>query len=810
MSLSLRPVAGAPPPEMAQTLGAYRLLALLADGDGGVDGHRSWRALDEATQRQVLVHQLPWPPGLRLAGPGPRTPPLAAVLDQLVAPGLGAAAPAAPAAATAAPPAAAAGADAGLAAARVAVGLRHPVLLPLLAVTRHADSVSLAYEWPGGRSLAQWSAAHGPAPAPEAVRWTAELASALQAVHAQGLVHGRLSPHAVVLGPDGRVRLAELGLGAALLQAAAQAAPPPARDVQALVWVLVALLAGRPVAPDEALDTVLAGVDAALRQLVQQTLRPQPAAPAPDAAGLCAALLAWLLPALSAASGPALFQGTLGLLLQRLCQHSGFPALSGRVLRIQRLAASEADPLQRLADEIQQDVALTQKLLLLVNTAHFKRLGGQVGSVARAVALVGLAGIRNLSLSLVLVEHMHDRLHAQRLKQAFLKALLAAQLAQALADSAQEAEEVYLGALFHRLGELLVECHLPDAAQLVQHKLSHRLGESARAGVSPVQRAAWQEQAACEVLGLGYAMLGTAVARHWGLPDSLQQCMLGGTAAAPVRRLPSGPDRQRWLALACNEIADALWASDDTTQDAALVALVQRHGRALGLGLDSVRRASNHAWAAVLEMAPAMGLAPGQLRAASGADASAAGPAGPFDLVPDDAAALGRLAAGSLAVTDALAGERVQLNAVLHMVLATIHEALACQRVVFCLRDGDGRRLVGRFGLGAGVASVAPQVQLLLRPPAGQVPDLLAQACLNGQDSFLTDARAPAVAAQLPPWLSQGLQPASCLLLPLHLRGALVAVVYADHDRLRACGERERALLGTLRNQALVAFKLAG
>ena len=56
---------------------------------------------------------------------------------------------------------------------------------------------------------------------------------------------------------------------------------------------------------------------------------------------------------------------------------------------------------------ILDDVALTNKLLRLVNTAHYAQAGGgSVSTISRAVSLVGFTGIRNMALSLVLLEHM--------------------------------------------------------------------------------------------------------------------------------------------------------------------------------------------------------------------------------------------------------------------------------------------------------------------------------------------------------------------------------------------------------------------
>ena len=63
-------------------------------------------------------------------------------------------------------------------------------------------------------------------------------------------------------------------------------------------------------------------------------------------------------------------------------------------------------------------MALTQKLLRLVNTVGFRHAGGgTISTVSRAVALIGFAGIRNLALSLVLLERMENKGRAQRLRE---------------------------------------------------------------------------------------------------------------------------------------------------------------------------------------------------------------------------------------------------------------------------------------------------------------------------------------------------------------------------------------------------------
>src|SRR5688500_16518678 len=179
-------------------------------------------------------------------------------------------------------------------------------------------------------------------------------------------------------------------------------------------------------------------------------------------------------------------------------------------MRIQRVATSDKESLGSLANEILKDVALTNKLLRMVNTAHFTHAGGgSIMTVSRAVALVGFAGIRNMALSLVLLEHMHDKAHANQLKEEFLRSLMAGSVAGELCPVSRESEEAFIGAMFQNLGRLLTEFYFPEEARQVRAALA----DLAQAGRSANPAA--EEGAAIGVLGISFEDLGLGVAKSW-------------------------------------------------------------------------------------------------------------------------------------------------------------------------------------------------------------------------------------------------------------------------------------------------------
>ena len=169
------------------------------------------------------------------------------------------------------------------------------------------------------------------------------------------------------------------------------------------------------------------------------------------------------------------------------------------------------------------------------------------------------------------------------------------------------------------------------------------------------------------------------------------------------------------------------------------------------------------------------------------------------------------LAAGIQDVTLAMVEDSFQLNQVLKMILETIFRALRFRRVVFCLRDAKAKALTGRFGLGTGVETLAPQFRVSLVDTAASQQDLFAAVCQKGVDTLIADATAAKIAARLPAWYVGELSAASFLLLPMAFKGAPIGLIYADKAAAGAIdlGEKELALLRTLRNQAVMAFKQA-
>ncbi|HEX6708091.1 MAG TPA: HDOD domain-containing protein [Albitalea sp.] len=753
---------------------------------------------------------------------------------------------------------AASGADAAavkqwLQEARSVSRLTHPHIVPVFEADTHEQQPYLVFEYVAGRTLAEHLRARGALPPREAVQLMTGVLDALSAAHAAGVVHRDLKPSNILVDGAGRARVMDFGIAVHLKDAASHqqvvgtpgymspeaahgAAPVPAMDVFSAGLVLAEALCGKPLIAEKdpyraiyrtahedlSLPAELSGeVDDALRAIVMRALSRDPARRHPSATKFREALQDWLAPSV-AQGAPANVgnSGTLDFLLRRMKHKSDFPTLSDSVGRIQRVANSDNESLGNLSNEILKDVALTNKLLRLVNTASYRHAGGgTISTVSRAVALVGFAGIRNMALSLVLLEHMHDKGHANQLKEEFLRALMAGSVASELCPGSRESEEAFIGAMFQNLGRLLTEFYFPEEARQVRGLLSDG-AKSAR--INP----AAEDTAAISVLGLSFEDLGLGVARSWGLPDALQRCMRKPQGEQQAVRAADKPgERLRWLALAANEVTDVLMRSDPGESAAGIAAVAERYSKVMGIAPAEVERAVRDARHKLSEMAQAMNLhvAPGTpasrlLRAPVDAPADGAPEEDtlsphelqatlPEPLTPqpsDNAAEV--MAAGIQDITNSMV-ESFRLNEVLRMILETMFRALGFRRIVFCLRDPRTDTLTGRFGLGEQVERVAASFKVPVKGPS----DLFSAVCLKGADTLISDATVPQIASRLPAWYRQSVNAPAFLLLPLMLKGAPFALIYADKAQPGGIdlGEKELSLLRTLRNQAVMAFKQA-
>ncbi len=510
-----------------------------------------------------------------------------------------------------------------------AARLNHPNLA-------HVVEVGVQDQWPYiacdralGVTLGEWLIAQ-PRPTPlEVVELICQALQGLAFAHESGAVHCDLQLHALLVGPQGQVRVTALG---AVGAGAASPGDGPAnergmamdagalrtlrdaagRDVLACGVLLHQLLAGAPVLDEPDVGVVLARLAPPGRDLVRLPWStPQPVPEGLRAiANRCTATLErqryhnarTLLRALEGwREVEAKGQGDpIALLLDRLRTVGHLPALPGISRRMARLSFTDTQRTDEIAEQLLQDMALSFELLRTVNSAQVRGTQmagiGPVLTLRRAIALLGVDGVRSAANALRQWPGPMSESGAAALARVMNQVHLAGHAAQALRPPGYDPEVVYLVAVLQNLGRLLVQYHFPEESeqirQLMQPVASARAGGSEHPGMS-------EDSSSYAVLGTGIESLGAAVARHWGLGDEVQHMIRRLPVDKPVRLPDDDADMLRAAASAANEAVDAMTRLSAAKVGAALAHVAQRYSRVLELSARDLQDALQGARAAL-------------------------------------------------------------------------------------------------------------------------------------------------------------------------------------------------------------------
>lgn len=739
-----------------------------------------------------------------------------------------------------------------LAEARAVSRLRHPGIVPVFEAGEEAGDPYLVFEYVPGETLAALMRRRGALPAAEAVALLLGVLDALAEAHAQGVIHRDLKPSNVLIDKGGQPRVMDFGI-------ARRADDPRARDglsgtpgymapeyierrelsarndVFAAGVMLVELLSGRPLHGDLDAARILertrttaiafpagaAVVDETLAAIALRAAALDPEARFNDVDAFRGALETWLRPEEAATDGEeGAHPGAVEFLLRRMKHRGDFPALSESVVAINRIASSESENVGTLSALILRDFSLTNKLLRVVNSAHFRPAGGgQISTISRAVVVLGFDAVRNIAITVLLFEHLQNKTNAAHLKEEFLRACLAGLFARDVAARLRlrDTEQTYICAVFHNLGRLLCQFYFPEESEDIR-RIAQQQGCS-------------EEAAAMRVIGTDFEALGIALARHWGFPELIQQSMRR-LPEGPVRRPQTPDERLRALAACANEYCDAVALMAPADRERAMQAIAARFVDAVPVDTHGARDLMQGAIGEIGDFARIIKVTLSQTRIGRHLtqfiDGSQAAPtlhspladvptsalldqSTPVEVSPEghkaaDAQAV--LSSGIQDISNTLV-EDFKLNDVLRIILETMYRAMGFKRVLLCIRDARSNSMTGRFGFGPEVGELAKHLRFSLSAHPDNVFNV---ATAKGVDILISDIDDTKIAARIPEWYRKSVPSRTFCLFPLMIKGRPVAMIYADKDHAGdiRISEQELALLRTLRNQAVLAIKQAG
>jgi HD-like signal output (HDOD) protein len=186
------------------------------------------------------------------------------------------------------------------------------------------------------------------------------------------------------------------------------------------------------------------------------------------------------------------------------------PPLPATYAKLTRALASDQASANDIAEIIEQDSALSTKVLQLVGSSYFAS-SGCISDIGRAVVLVGARTIKALALAVEVLELPALPLRLRRRWQRH--ALTVANVAAQLTSSPRDAEHAFAAGLLHNVGELVLAMNVPEHLEALLER-----ARLARRQTYEIER----EQSET----VGHPLLGAYLLGLWGLPRALVEAVL--------------------------------------------------------------------------------------------------------------------------------------------------------------------------------------------------------------------------------------------------------------------------------------------
>jgi serine/threonine protein kinase len=703
--------------------------------------------------------------------------------------------------------------------------LNHPNIIALYDAFEDHGMRCAVLEYVEGETLEDIQRTEGRIATQRATSISIQVLEGLAFAHERGIVHRDINPGNILIDASGSAHIMNFSM-------AAERPDDPEvmrnADVFSVGLSLYEMLTGHAAVAARDIGMVTQGiadqpfespsvhnpeVDEGLDQIVMRALSTDPASRFADAAEMRLALEHYLRPTVASFSEharPRRSSGAIEFLLTRMRHKSSFPALSQTISAISRVTSGEAKNVQDLTAVLLKDFALTNKLLRLVNSSGYGQFGGTISTVSRAVLILGFDAIRNLAVTLVLFEHLHDKGQADKLRDDVIAALFTGIVARRISNAfgIRDPEEGFICGVFHNLGRMLTAYYLLDESVAVNREMQ-------RSGAT-------EEQAARMVLGVSYEEIGVAVARSWNLPDTIVRSMQRIAEGRPEKPR-NAHERFRLTAALASALSRAACAGSPTERDKSIAQLVQRFGAAIPVDERALVSLATAAMDELLDDTTALlgdnrksRFCQDLMRSTGDAPAAADSDtlvrtleestrAAASEIEPQTASDPAQvLSAGIQDITETLVGD-FKLSDLLRIILETMYRAMGFSRVMLFMRDARTPTMIARLGYGTDIDRIMRELRL----PLDNEQDVFSVVLERNVDVLVTDVGAENIRSRIPDWFRKNALGQTFVVLPVVVDKKAIGMFYGDKA---LAGElvieaREMNLLKTLRNQAVLALK---
>ena len=432
-----------------------------------------------------------------------------------------------------------------------------------------------------------------------------------------------------------------------------------------------------------------------------------------------------------------------------LLNEEEMPIFAHTARKIAEISEHPSTSVAEFAQVILQDSAMTARVLRMANSVFYNPMGQSITTVSRAVVRLGFDPIRSITLSIAMVDTLLQGKSREQVMLELARAIHAAVQAKVLAVECgdESPEEIFIATLLYRLGHMVFWCFPYGLDEALHDELALADGK--------------ETLAEKRVLGFSLEELTVALNREWHLSKLLEIALRGKQENNARARIMT-------LAWQLVRTVERSWEGGE------LDALVARVAKLIG-------RKPEQAYQLIGDNA----LVARQTALDCGAvAASRLIPIPPRGEFPKEAPPEANhpipdfeLQLSILRELSAMLSERVDINAMIGMVLEGIYRGLGMDRAWFALLSPTSNALTVKYALGADREQLSG---CYLAEPGGRRPNIFTETL--GQHKPLWH-RAGGSTGQLPEGIRPYLGTGDFFLMPVSVGGVPKGLFYADRAR---------------------------
>lgn len=423
------------------------------------------------------------------------------------------------------------------------------------------------------------------------------------------------------------------------------------------------------------------------------------------------------------------------------------PIFAHTAQRLAEIAEHPATSVSDFSQVILQDSTMTARVLRLANSVFYNPMGQQITTVSRSVVRLGFDPIRSITLSIAMVDTLLRGKSHERVVLELARSIHAAVQAKVMAVECgdESPEEVFIATLLYRFGHMVFWCFPYGMDESMEAELA----------ISGEDRRMVEKR----VLGFSLDELTVALNREWHLSRLLEIALRGNVEHNPRARILE-------LALRLTDVVEEGWKGEPLQRVVADIAsLIGRpEAQARELLRDNARVARQTAQDCGAIAASRLIPQPSSFEDTK------------QEPVVEHQAPDFELQLSILRELSAMLNERVDINALISMVLEGIYRGLGMDRAWFALLSPTSHSLTVKYALGAGREELKGTH---LVEPGGRKRNIFTDTLQQGQARWV---KGGADTGELPKAVRQSLGNGDFFIMPVSVGGVPKGLIYADRS----------------------------